>query len=226
MDIKHAPWMADCEIKIMESLFETQQPKRVLEWGAGGSTLYWPQRYDFIEEWIAIEHDPDFVAAIRPLVNKKVAIFHVDGNAYWEWVMQRAEIELETFAPFDLIIVDGRHRVECLEAAKGLLALKGIVVLHDSGRPAYNEAWKLWPRSEELYPGEKPTEEGYYRHRGITVFWHDGRVKQAGWCREYQAEPLKRPRYKKPRRKGKPVDIEPEEEASAADVYGPTAGDV
>jgi len=120
--------------------------------------------------------------------------------------------------------------VECLKAARGILAEGGIVVLHDSGRANCNEAWKLWPRSEELYPGELLTEAGYYKHRGLTVFWKDDRVKQAGWCRKYQGEPLKRPRYEKPRRKRKPVEIEPEvtpeREANAANVYSQAAGDV
>jgi len=196
MDIKQKPWMADCEIEIMDSLFQAQRPKRVLEWGAGGSTLYWPQQYDFIEEWVAIEHDEVFAEAVRVQAAGKVEVFDFLPPQYWQWA--------EHLGQYDMIIVDGRYRVDCLEVARDLLAAGGIVVLHDSGRSGYNEAWKLWPRSEELYPGEKLNEDGYYRHRGITVFWRDKGVRQAGWCREYQAEPLKRPKYKAPRQKRAP----------------------
>ena len=199
MDIRQKPWMADVEITIIDSIFQAQQPKRVLEWGAGGSTLYWPPQYNFIEEWVAIEDDEAYAEAVREQAAGKVEVLQLDPPQYWQWA--------ERLGQFDLIIVDGRHRVECLKAALGLLADKGIVVLHDSGRSGYNEAWKVWPRSEELYPGEKLNEDGYYRHRGITVFWKDKGVKQAGWCREYQGEALKRPRYKKPRRKYTPAVI-------------------
>jgi len=197
VDIKKVPWMAEEEITIMASLFGAQQPKRVLEWGAGGSTLYWPLKYDFIRDWVTIEHNKEFAQAVAEKGHHKVLVMHEEAPEYWRAIQHAANIEELLF---DMIIVDGRHRVKCLEVARDLLADKGIVVLHDSGRPAYNEAWKVWSRREELYPGEKPTEEGYYRHRGITVFWKDKGVRQAGWCREYQAEPLKRPRYKKPRR--------------------------
>jgi len=211
MHLRKEPWMADNEIKIMASLFETQRPRRVLEWGAGGATLYWPQRYDFIEEWIAIEHDEEFAEAVLAEADSKVGVLQLDAPQYYEWARRIGQ--------FNMIIVDGRHRVECLEVAREILAERGIVVLHDSGRPAYNEAWGVWPRREELYPGELPVGDGYYKHRGSTVFWQDKGVKQAGWCRDYQAEPLERPEYEPPEVIGKEAEAEMEAEIEAWSEY-------
>ena len=200
MEIRQTPWMADCEVEIMDSIFRTQRPKRVLEWGAGGSTLYWPPKYDFIEEWKVIEQDKEFAKALKGQVADKVYVSYATGKQYWH---QAAE--------YDMIIVDGHYRLECLEAALGLLADGGIVVLHDSGRSAYNEAWKFWPHCEELYLGEKFIQydcgywtpnakpgEGYYKHRGIAVFWQDDTVETSGWCRQYAQAPLLRPDYVPP----------------------------
>ena len=199
MNIKATPWMADIEIEIMDSLFKTQRPKRVLEWGAGGSTLYWPPKYKFIEKWLAVERDRAFAKELRAQVADKVTVKGATGKRYWK---QKGQ--------FDMIIVDGHHRPECLEAALGplaqgqralgLLAEGGIVVLHDSGRPAYNVAWKLYPFAETLYAGEKPVEGGY-KHRGITVFWQDEAVETGGWCREYvvEADLPERPSYVVPK---------------------------
>ena len=189
MDIEARPWMANCEIEVMDSLFKTQRPARVLEWGAGGSTLYWPPRYACIEKWTAVECDKTFARELRQQVADKVTVKGATGKRYWN---QRGR--------YDMIIVDGHHRPECLEAALGLLAEGGIVVLHDSGREGYNAAWTLYPFSEVLYAGEKRKEDGYYKHRGIAVFFVDSFVSQAGWCREYlvEADLPERPVYVPP----------------------------
>jgi len=194
MKVADRPWMAEAEIEIVDSIFRALRPRRVLEWGAGGSTLYFPQRYGFVESWIAVEHDAAFAEAVLARAAGKVEVLQLDEPGYWK--------QPRRLGKFDLIIVDGMYRVECLKVARGILEEGGVVILHDSGRSAYNEAWKLWPGSEELYPGEKPTGDGYFKHRGITVFWY-GEVERGGWCRKYQVEPLGRPEYKPPRRRGR-----------------------
>ena len=80
------------------------------------------------------------------------------------------------------------------------LAEGGIVVLHDSGRMGCNPAWALYPFSETLYAGEKRKEDGYYKHRGTTVFWKDDSVDTSRWCREYavEADFPERPQYVAP----------------------------
>ena len=204
MAIRTQPWMAAVEIQIMDSLFKTQRPKRVLEWGAGGSTLYWPPKYDFIEKWVAVERDRAFARELRAEVASKVTVKGATGKQYWN---QKGE--------YDMIIVDGHYRPECLEAALGLLAEGGIVVLHDSGRSSYNVAWELYPFAEVLYAGEKRKEDGYYKHRGITVFFVDSLVSQAGWCRDYlvEADLPERPAYVPPETAVQEMEVEVEERA-------------
>ena len=204
MAIRTQPWMAAVEIQIMDSLFKTQRPKRVLEWGAGGSTLYWPQLHRPIEEWVAIEHNEAFAEAVRGQTDAKVEVLQLNAPQYWRWA--------ELVAPFNMIIVDGIHRVECLEAARGLLAPRGIVVLHDSGRSAYNVAWEIYPFSEVLYAGEIPRDrgDGYYKHRGIAVFWQDKGVRRKKWNRQHLADaPMpERPSYVPPMEEQRTAAIE------------------
>ena len=52
--------------------------------------------------------------------------------------------------PFDLILVDGRDRVNCFYASCGFLKRGGHVILHDSERPRYSEA-KKWAIKLGLY---------------------------------------------------------------------------
>ena len=207
MDTKARPWMADVEIEIMDSLFKTQRPARVLEWGAGGSTLYWPPKYRFIKSWLAVEHSKGFAKALRGQVAAKVTVKGATGKRYWN---QAGE--------YDMIIVDGHYRPECLTVARELLAEGGIVVLHDSGRSAYNVAWELYPFSETLYAGEKRKEDRYYKHRGSAVFWLDEAVETGGWCREYvvESDMPERPSYVPP--VVEEVEVEAEEDEYLSDV--------
>lgn len=176
MDLWQTPWLADEEMTIMVSLFGTQRPTTVLEWGIGGSTIYWPRQYDFIKRWIVIEHDKDYAKVVAEQVIDIVEVLQLDPPHYWR--------QAERLGPFDLILVDGRHRVKCLEAATKALADKGIAVLHDSGRDRYKPAWEFYPWSETLYPGKLTLEgvPGAEQH-GLTVFWQDELVEQAGWYR-------------------------------------------
>lgn len=169
------PMMADCEIAIITSILETQQPVSVLEWGAGGSTVYWPGRCDSVQRWLSVEGNRDYYEHYLNRVGDKVEL---------RLALETSDYLLEgTDETFDFILVDGRHRIECLNAAKRLLANKGVVVLHDSGREAYRGGW--WRRHEILYLGELLTERGDYKHRGVTVFWQDSYVRKAGWLRDY-----------------------------------------
>lgn len=176
MDIQYTPVLTAEEMRIMGSLFEAQRPGAVLEWGIGGSTMYWPRQYDFINRWVAVEHNEVYVEFIVEQVIDTVEVLHLKPPQYWE-----SPIGL---GPFNLILVDGRHRVKCLEAATRALADKGIVVLHDSGRDRYKPAWAFYPWSETLYPGKLTLEgvRGPEQH-GLTVFWQDEFVNQLGWYR-------------------------------------------
>jgi predicted O-methyltransferase YrrM len=51
---------------------------------------------------------------------------------------------------YDVILVDGRKRRRCLEAAAGLMRPGGVVVLHDAYRPYYQCAWARYASQRML----------------------------------------------------------------------------
>lgn len=174
------PMMADCEIEIMDSLLQTQQPRRVLEWGAGFSTVYWPERFPSILTWKAIEHDEKVYKDLVQRVGSKVSLELRPRRDYY-WPL------LECVGGWDLILVDGLFRQACMVVAHQILQPRGIVVLHDAGREEYSPAWGVFPFNEVLYCGELPVSLGRgYRHRGIAVFWRDKNVRREGWLRNHQ----------------------------------------
>jgi len=156
---------------------------RVLEWGAGASTVYWPERCASVERWVAVESRPEYAEAVRAEIARRrlggrVSCLHLEGEEYTT-LPDLADVQ------FGLIIVDGIARVECLRSAAQRLAPRGIVVLHDAGRNSYRDGWDAFRRCEMLYPGEIPNGEDGYKHRGIAVLWNGQYVKRAGWLRDY-----------------------------------------
>lgn len=95
---------------------------RVLETGAGNSTLYWGGR---AREVLTIEHDPDWRRFVtRPL----------PGNCTVSVTSEAEYARAFAAAPgtFDLIIIDGRDRFACTRAAAAKLNEAGLILLDNS----------------------------------------------------------------------------------------------
>jgi hypothetical protein len=113
-----------------------------LEWGAGHSTLYFPR---FIEEsgrrgytWDSIEHDPEWHRATMATIDgvyAKVTLCKLTPECY-------AQKPLSFGNRYDFVLVDGRLRRRCLITASKILAVGGVVVLHDAKREYYHSAFE------------------------------------------------------------------------------------
>lgn len=155
------PHMPQQEIAVMEALFAFKRPRRVLEYGAGGSTLRW-SRVRSVEEWVSVEHSEEWYRK----VGQAVAIYHApvtlltghatDADCYVNAPGIRP--------PYDLIFVDGLFRVECVRNAPELLAEHGVLVLHDAGRAEYHECWDTFPNLVHLTHGDGLRD-------GLMVMW-------------------------------------------------------
>jgi len=138
------PVMYAHEIAALDALIDKLRPWRVLEWGAGASTLYWPARYPETE-WLSIEHDPEWYAAVNAQKKPNVTLRLLKYPEYYS--LTPADVGL-----FPLIIVDGRERVRCLSAARWLLSPGGMALLHDSGRARYDAAATYYATTREICP--------------------------------------------------------------------------
>ena len=158
MKISAKPLMNPEEIKALHKLLEERTPRRVLEWGGGGSTLYWPARYPEID-WVTIESEPEWYAALKPKVRESVTLLHlVPPDVY--------SVTPTAIGTFDLIIVDCKTwRVECLDNARNLLNPGGVVVQHDSWQPRWKPGWKYYGKPVQL---AAPRTKG--KRRGLVMF--------------------------------------------------------
>lgn len=102
----------------------------VFEYGSGGSTLWWASK---VRKVVSCEHDARWHQKIRMTCPDNVELHHIPleyGGDYSKKILQFENA-------FDLVIVDGRDRVNCAINAMKALKPDGVIVWDNSERTAY-----------------------------------------------------------------------------------------
>lgn len=121
-----------------ENLLQRKNKIDVLEWGTGKGTKYFTEFLSGIGidyTWTGMEHDERWYEQVKQWCgkNKRVRLVLADKDS---------EEYLKPKGKFDLIYVDGRNRVKCLQHAKTILKPGGVVLLHDAQRTRYTEGFR------------------------------------------------------------------------------------
>jgi len=129
------PWITYPAIEFLSGL--DWRGRRVLEWGAGNSTLWWVRRGAQV---LAIEHSPAWIDEIRAQLPAGAPVelrCATDPEAY-------AAAPRDAAARFDLAVIDGLARFRCAQAALEVVAPSGGIVLDNAeqtwaepGQPGY-----------------------------------------------------------------------------------------
>lgn len=104
----------------------------IFEYGSGNSTLYYS---NFVESVVGVEHDKGWFEEIKSLMPKNVNLFYCDLDTGGEYCKFSSSLGNK----FDVIIVDGRDRVNCIKESWVNLSDGGVMVLDDSERDKYQE---------------------------------------------------------------------------------------
>ena len=165
------------EIEVFKNLLNKYKPEKVLEWGAGGSTIHFSQ-LSFIKSWTAIDDNWKWVSKVMNEVgveNGKVKVFHAES---WDRYVQIPK--LLGLDP-DFVVVDGRERVACLREVYRLVRPGIPVLLHDHRRSRYKEGINLFEHQEILVgsiSSDKPntvdkekSADGLYWHQGLLLMF-------------------------------------------------------
>lgn len=124
------PWMTYPFIHFLEGRLD--KDFHIFEYGSGQSTLYFAKR---VQKVISVEHDMDWYNAIKEVLPQNVSVHHkelVYGGEYARFI-------LSTDQKFDLVIIDGRDRVNCCYASMNALKDKGVIILDNADRKAYGK---------------------------------------------------------------------------------------
>jgi hypothetical protein len=145
------PFMETHEIEAISVLLRGfDGPISAFEWGSGASTLYYGTRLPFGSSWQSVEHDPSWYDHSSQMARQwgrdRITVSHVPSDRAWQ--NSGDDGDYETFRKyvlfpttlgkkFELILIDGRARVECMAIAWELLTDDGVMILHDAERPEY-----------------------------------------------------------------------------------------
>lgn len=123
------PWFTYPAIDFLESILDVKW--NIFEWGSGNSTKWWSKKCASVT---AVESNPTWYAEVSSSLpeNAKV-ILAEDKKTYTEAISRHPELS------FDLVVVDGDHRNECVVACLDIIPENGIVVFDNSDRHSYND---------------------------------------------------------------------------------------
>ena len=125
------PWVTYSFIDFIKDRLNKKQ--KVFEYGSGSSTLFYAKRVDRV---VSVEHDESWFNKILNTKPQNAEMIFTKLERGGEYSKKAALLGEK----FDIIIVDGRDRVNCCKESIHALSSSGVMVLDDSERPEYNEA--------------------------------------------------------------------------------------
>lgn len=128
------PWWNVAATREIAEFLGARPHARVFEYGSGASTAWLARRAG---EVISVEHHQGWHALLGSLIPEfdNIDLRHreLEGDAYVGAIDEAGGL-------FDVIVVDGRRRVDCLARAIPHLKPGGIIVFDDTGRSRYRAA--------------------------------------------------------------------------------------
>jgi Methyltransferase domain len=164
------PWWTFDAIEHVDAILRRQGREMVaFEYGSGASTLWLARRCRNV---VSVEHDSEWAERTRALCapHDNVEIRAVpptgltattrcrSGRTGWKEYSFDDYVESIRRYPFrfDLIVVDGRCRAECLEEARNKLNEGGLIVFDNSNRRRYREACERLAMEHTVFKGLVP----------------------------------------------------------------------
>lgn len=136
----------------------------IFEYGSGSSTIFYAQRAKSVT---SVEHDEQWYEKIKNTSPANAEMIFCKLETGGEY----AQKALLLGRKFDIIIVDGRDRVNCCKFSIDALSENGVLILDDSERKVYDEArafLKLKNFKELSFSGISP---GLFYEKATSVFY-------------------------------------------------------
>lgn len=128
------PWLTYPAINFIESRLRPNM--RVFEYGTGDSTIWWAEK---VKEVIACEHDIAWYNNIIKIIPSNVTLNYIPivyGGAYCHKVAEFVD-------KFDIIVIDGRDRVNCVKNSLKALKSDGVIIWDNCDRQEYDEGYQF-----------------------------------------------------------------------------------
>jgi len=125
------PWISIPTIEILKE--KKLNNLFVFEYGSGNSTIWFSKR---VKRIVSIEHDKEWYE--YQLKQPKLAnteVFYKELNYNGDYSK-----EVQKYKNIDIVLIDGRDRVNCAINSVNSLSSKGVIIIDDSQRKNYKEA--------------------------------------------------------------------------------------
>lgn len=127
------PWFTYPSIFFLEG--RLHKDLNVFEYGSGNSTLWFQSR---VASVVSIEHDEEWFEIVekklKNLSNVKYHLKDLSSGAY-------SSVILDFENEFDVVVIDGRDRINCAKNALEALKETGVIIWDNSDRIEYQEGY-------------------------------------------------------------------------------------
>ncbi len=127
---KPIPWITYPALDFLSERISSLES--VFEYGSGNGTLWWAARSTMVR---SIEHDKSWYEEMKKIVPGNVELFYVSleqANNYENTITMDDH-------RYDLILIDGRRRNECMIKSVERVNDTGVILLDNSDRPDYQQ---------------------------------------------------------------------------------------
>jgi hypothetical protein len=128
------PWFTYSSIYFIEQKLNAKL--NVLEFGSGNSTMWFATR---VKKIISVESNPEFYNKIKKQLNSYSNVDYRLATLGKDYYQQMLSFKKE----FDIIIIDGRERVQCAYNSLDALKKDGIIIWDNSDRLKYTEGYNF-----------------------------------------------------------------------------------
>ena len=169
MNIRQFPWLTDEANLWLQNKIQTGEIKSVLEFGSGSSTIWFLKNNI---ELVSIEHDIEWFEAVKQEIDKNNfnCEYHLIDRPY-----HKVFLNFINNKKFDLVLVDGRDRVECVKSSFELVKDGKFLMLDNDERIEYVEVHSILEKWEktvfEQHRGEKDLCGWIAPHEWRTTLW-------------------------------------------------------
>ena len=124
------PWMNYPTVTFLKE--RLSKDLSLFEFGSGYSTLFYAQ---LVRVVISVEHDRSWLNLMESKMPDNVSLIHREEDINRVYCRSITEFDRE----FDVVIVDGKDRMNCVKQAIRKLSPVGVIILDDTGRKKYIE---------------------------------------------------------------------------------------
>lgn len=128
---KAIPWVTYSFIDFIKDRISKNH--HIFEYGSGNSTIFYAERAGTVT---SVEHDKGWFDMIKNSSPANAEMIFCELETDGEYAKKAASLAQK----FDIIIVDGRDRVNCCKYGVEGLSANGVIVLDDSEREIYAPA--------------------------------------------------------------------------------------